>query len=196
MGPENSSNSQNGSPSSSLSSGDNANSISTKQPYTNAALNTSEFLFTQSDYVTKQSGVDSAFDRLLKKKWNAASDSNVMKYNIVRHSLPSRLIDSTPYRFIASLIEGRAPGKRRQPEEMLALRMPFDPIKFNFTKIESNELLFQLKCDNLEHSVIVNKSPIEYCSALLVPSLKQCLPQVTIIYLQTFNLMCYYLGSN
>lgn len=136
------------------------------------------FTIKESDYLLKQSGVDSSFDRLLKEQWNSASGADVMKYNILRHALPSRVISSKDYKFIASLIEGRAPGKRRQPDEMLSLRMPFDPLKFNFTKIESNELLFKLKSGDLVHSVLVNKSPIEYCSSLLVPSLEQCLPQV------------------
>lgn len=137
------------------------------------------FTIKESDYLLKQSGVDSSFDRLLKERWNSAAEAGVMKYNILRHSLPSRVISSKDYKFIASLIEGRAPGKRRQPDEMLSLRMPFDPLKFNFTKIEPNELLFKIKCGDLEHSVLVNKSPIEYCSSLLVPSLEHCLPQVT-----------------
>lgn len=145
------------------------------------------FSFTENDFIQQQSGINSAFDRLLKKQWTAASEAGVMKYNIVRHSLPSRLIKSTDYSLIASLIEGRAPGKRRQPEEMVSLRMPFDPKKFNFTKIESNELLFKLKCGDSEHSIIVNKSPIEYCSALLVPSLEQCMPQVSFFSLLTYS---------
>lgn len=136
------------------------------------------FTIKESDYLLKQSGVDSSFDRLLKDQWNSAVEAGVMKYDIRRHSLPSRVISSKDYKFIASLIEGRAPGKRRQPDEMLSLRMPFDPLKFNFTKIEPNELLFKVKYGDLEHSVLVNKSPIEFCSSLLVPSLEQCLPQV------------------
>lgn len=157
-----------------VKNGDNFNSTPPKCVSSSIPL----FTIKESDYLLKQSGVDSTLDRLLKEQWNSAVGAGVMKYNILRHSLPSRVISSKDYKFIASLIEGRAPGKRRQPDEMLSLRMPFDPLKFNFTKIEPNEILFKIKCGDLEHSVIVNKSPIEYCSSLLVPSLEQCLPQV------------------
>lgn len=159
-----------------------SNSSSTKSSKSNATSSKSSvptIVISQSDYIAKQSGLDSSLDRLLKQRWKKALENGAMKYDIIQQPLPSRLIASCRYNFIASLNEGRGPGQRRTPQEMMALRIPFDPSRFNFTKINPNEILFRLKSnDSLVHTVIVNKSPIGYCSSLLVPSLEQCLPQV------------------
>ena len=152
-----------------------------------------------SDYITDPSEQDAPFDILLRQRWTAAAECGAMKYNILRQPLPTRILPSSSslpkYNFVAMLIEGRAPGKRRPPQEMLALRQPFDPTKFNFSKIEPDELLFRIKTNGKNgpdgtqvHSVIVNKSPISFGSSLLVPSLERCLPQVVSHFISNINL--------
>lgn len=68
---------------------------------------------------------------------------------------------------------------------MSSVVMPFNPDLFNFTKVKDSEVLFELKktdkCSTATkpgHCVVINVSPLEYCNALLVPSLADCLPQV------------------
>lgn len=140
--------------------------------------------FRETDYLQRPTANDSAFDLLLKDRWGQSMAQGVMQYNIDRQSLQSRILSPHRFGFVAHLIQGRAPGKRRAPQEMMLLRMPFNQEKFNFTKIDPKEVLFKLRLLNseqnlsLEASVIVNKNPIEYCSALMVPSLDRCLPQV------------------
>lgn len=108
-----------------------------------------------------------------------------MNYQIDKDNfrLPTRIISSSPFYFVAAYVPGRAPGQRRTPDSMTGLKMPFSAERFNFTKIKSCEKLFEMyftsKAGKVScASVLVNKSPIEYCSSLLVPSLDECLPQV------------------
>lgn len=64
--------------------------------------------------------------------------------------------------------------------------MPFDAGLFNFTKVKEYEILFCLKRSSEENDtdressdyIVINVSPLEYCNSLLVPRLKDCLPQV------------------
>lgn len=108
-----------------------------------------------------------------------------MKYQIDRasHRLPSRVVSSHPFYFVAAYVPGRAPGQRRTPDSMSSLVMPFCAERFNFTKIKPCEKLFEMSFTSKNGkvsraSVLVNNSPVEYCSSLLVPSLAECLPQV------------------
>ncbi|XP_062504968.1 GDP-D-glucose phosphorylase 1-like isoform X2 [Corticium candelabrum] len=76
--------------------------------------------------------------------------------------------------------------QRRPPQHMAHLDQPFDPKRFNFTAIDSSEVLFNIvnKLDgssvsnDKQHVVVVNVSPLEYCNVLLIPRLEACLPQV------------------
>lgn len=154
------------------------------------------FEFTEADYIAIQCELNSSFDQLLRDRWIAALKAGSMNYSTEPESLPTKLISPNKYRFVAKLLEGRGPGKRRTPETMLNLIVPFQPDKFNFTKVNPKEILFRIKCYNeemktyLEATVLVNKSPIEYCSSLLVPYLERCLPQVIIQYSLKFSLTC------
>lgn len=155
---------------------------------TNKSLNEIPlFEFTEADYIAVQCELNSTFDQLLRERWISSMKAGSMNYSIESTgSLQTKIISSNKYRFVAKLLEGRGPGKRRTPDTMLSLAMPFNPDKFNFTKVNPKEILFRIKCYNeemkahLEATVLVNKSPIEYCSSLLVPYLERCLPQVII----------------
>lgn len=140
-----------------------------------------EFTFSESDYIAEPTGVDSKFDQILKKQWSTAMDNGVMHFVIKHSSLKTRILSPNRYLFVAALNQGRAPNQRRDPQSMQSLVMPFDSNKFNFTKIKPCEVLFSIRSiaiPSLDAVVIVNRSPIEYCSALLVPSIDKCLPQV------------------
>lgn len=139
--------------------------------------------FNDMDFIVIQCDVESTFDLILRKRWEKAMKSGVMNYPI-NDALIKKIISPDKFKFVIVLLEGRGPGKRRSPEAFNSLKMPFNPDKFNFTKIEPNELLFKIKSINpdlqleLNASIIVNKCPIEYGSSLLVPYIDQCLPQV------------------
>lgn len=67
-----------------------------------------------------------------------------------------------------------------------SILQPFNPHKWNFTKLQPAEVMFYARCtdqpytkDPLDtHSICVNASPIESGHCLIVPSLSKCLPQV------------------
>ncbi|CAG2179687.1 unnamed protein product, partial [Oppiella nova] len=136
-------------------------------------------VFSENDYNTSADGTDSPFDVLLRRKWTEASaKDNVFRYKVTENSLPAKQL-SGRYGMIAQLNEGRAVN-RRPPQTMRAIRQPFNGQAFNFTRINRQEILFKVESSDGRTSgtVIVNQSPIEYCNALLVPSLDACRPQV------------------
>lgn len=140
--------------------------------------------FNDMDFILIQCDLESKFDLILRKRWEKAMKNGVMNYPVTDNNLIKRIISPDKFKFVIVLLEGRGPGKRRSPDSFDSLKMPFNPDKFNFTKIEPNELLFKIKSTNpdlqlqLDGSIIVNKCPIEYCSSLLVPFVDECLPQV------------------
>lgn len=68
-----------------------------------------------------------------------------------------------------------------------SILQPFNPHRWNFTKLKTEELLYYVRCldkpiteDPLDtHAIAVNASPLERAHSLLVPSLSKCLPQVS-----------------
>ena len=68
---------------------------------------------------------------------------------------------------------------RRTPQDFQQVNAAFDPKLFNFNKVSSQEILMKLEngshgCDNV---VIINVSPFEFGSCLLVPSVSQNIRQ-------------------
>lgn len=124
----------------------------------------------------------SKYDRLLRAKWEDAADKGYFWYRL--DELETRVLPGK-YMFVAQLNIRRA-QERRKPQHITSVAMPFDPSQFNFTKIKDTEILFRIKrssSDNTaaskaSHYVVINVSPLEYCNALLVPYLEDCLPQV------------------
>jgi len=69
---------------------------------------------------------------------------------------------------------------KRKHQEMKRVNVPFDPTQFNFNKVPCKEVLFKPRCLNNElneedadHLLIINVSPVEFGSSLLVPSVSQ-----------------------
>nr|BAB90526.1 B1065G12.8 [Oryza sativa Japonica Group] len=97
------------------------------------------------------------------------------------------------HNFVATLIEGRDQKKRPTQFGMNQVLQPFDSVKFNFTKVSPEEVIFTFKesqndsvkyFDNVPHAVaasptaiLINVSPIGYCHVLLIPRIQDCLPQ-------------------
>ncbi|XP_064484120.1 LOW QUALITY PROTEIN: GDP-D-glucose phosphorylase 1-like [Ornithodoros turicata] len=123
----------------------------------------------------------SAFDQVLRSKWDEAVENGCFWYQLDK--LETKVL-SGKFKFVAQLNVKRA-QERRKPQHITSVTMPFDNSLFNFTKVKDAEILFRIK--NIEeetssqagHYVIINVSPLEYCNALLVPYLEDCLPQVT-----------------
>ena len=123
----------------------------------------------------------------------AAQSRGGFKYLISEDSIESRIIPGK-FGFIASFNEKRG-SLRRKPQEVIDLKMAFNHNIFNFTKLSENEILFDIEifyqdakrdansgmedsAHTLQSTIVINNSPIEFGSSLIVPSLKSCQNQV------------------
>ncbi|OEL13840.1 GDP-L-galactose phosphorylase 2 [Dichanthelium oligosanthes] len=91
--------------------------------------------------------------------------------------------------FVAQLNEGRHLKKRPTEFRVDRVLQPFDPAKFNFTKVGQEEVLFQFENGAGDDSYFLNSasvtavdrapnvSPIEYGHVLLIPRVLDRLPQ-------------------
>jgi len=146
---------------------------------------------------SEDSGAErSVLDTVLLAKWEERSGQGLFRYDVT--ACPTRLLDGV-YGFVAQLNEGRATKKR--PTEFTVDRVcqDYDPSKFNFTKADQAEVLFQFEpatsrtkaalaggpgytergCVGASPSlVLINVSPIEYGHVLLVPHALSELPQL------------------
>lgn len=132
------------------------------------------------DFIHHAHSFDSRFDSILKTSWKKAMNNGAFNYKLEEDSIETKIISGL-YGFVAQFNEKRG-LLRRKPQSMQSLRMPFNHEKFNFTKIKPEEKLMGISLDGDDDTVqgdlIINSSPIEYCSSLLVPRLNDCLPQI------------------
>ncbi|XP_015191498.1 PREDICTED: GDP-D-glucose phosphorylase 1 isoform X2 [Polistes dominula] len=73
-------------------------------------------------------------------------------------------------------------SNRRTPEHITTMSMPFDSTKFNFTKLQKNEIMFKINDEEDSDIIAVNNSPLEWCHSLLIVKYLQCLPQTITQY--------------
>ncbi|CAH1263414.1 GDPGP1 [Branchiostoma lanceolatum] len=142
------------------------------------------------------------FDEELCSRWDEAMEAGMFRYRL--DSLQTKILPGR-LRFVAQLNVKRA-QERRAPQNIIGMNHPFDPKKFNFTKIKPGEIVFEVcpqrdsphqkngtgvqngttseeapaskRVKKSAHMVIINVSPLAYGHILLVPSLQDCLPQV------------------
>ena len=70
---------------------------------------------------------------------------------------------------------------RRRPQETIGLKMPFDDKVFNFTRVsDTPELLCKVNIPNCinDYFILINNSPIEFASSLLIADAALKLPQI------------------
>lgn len=139
----------------------------------------------------------SLFDHHVCTGWDQCVKLQKFKYDL--SSTESRILPGT-LGFVAQLNEGRATQKRQTEFRVDKVAQPFDENRFNFNKISGSEVLFRFEPvdnDNVAqinsvfvseweepphvhaspNLVIINVSPIEYGHILLVPRVKDNLPQ-------------------
>ncbi|CAM1302829.1 Uncharacterised protein g3383 [Pycnogonum litorale] len=124
----------------------------------------------------------SEFDRMLQNKWDVLMEMGIFKYRV--DFLPTKIMGKL--RFVVQANTKRG-ASRRQPDAIFNLEQRFDPNKFNFLKIGLDERMFcfddpsdvtAVIDERKEHQIVINNSPIEYGSCLLVPHINRKLPQV------------------
>jgi GDP-L-galactose phosphorylase len=132
---------------------------------------------------------------VLLAKWEDRCGRGLFRYDVT--ACPTRVLDGV-YGFVAQLNEGRATKKRATEFAVDAVCAAFDPSKFNFTKADEAEVLFQFEPASSSRAaaapgppgytergaveaspnlVLINVSPIEYGHVLLVPHVLSALPQ-------------------
>lgn len=126
----------------------------------------------------------SNFDKELTETWNAAANAGYFAYKLDK--VEGRLTPGK-YSLYIQLNELRF-TKRRKPDPFSSVSQPFNPEKFNFTKVPKKEALFELcpnhrvpssaSCSDDHHIMLINVSPMEYGHSLLVPSVNSGLPQI------------------
>ncbi len=129
---------------------------------------------------------------MLLAKWEERFARGLFRYDVT--ACPTRVLDGV-YGFVAQLNEGRATKKRATEFAVDAVCAAFDAAKFNFTRADEAEVLFQFEpatrlgtphppgytergpVDASPNLVLINVSPIEYGHVLLVPHVLSALPQ-------------------
>ncbi|EFJ31692.1 hypothetical protein SELMODRAFT_439945 [Selaginella moellendorffii] len=123
---------------------------------------------------------------LLLSKWEERASQGLFRYDVT--ACESRVLSGN-YGFIAQLNEGRHLKKRLTEFRVDQVLQEFDPKKFNFSKVNRNEVLFQFgegeeagyyditPILSSPDIVLINVSPIEYGHVLLVPRLFDFVPQ-------------------
>ena len=109
-----------------------------------------EFLYTPTDFVWSMMYSDyvfnaeprwTKFDKLLQSTWRSAHDcEGVFRYEL--NKIETKVLPGD-YGFVAQLNAKRA-QERRPPDTMSSMNVPFNHDRFNFTKIDSREVLFTL----------------------------------------------------
>ncbi|XP_063881355.1 GDP-D-glucose phosphorylase 1-like [Scylla paramamosain] len=134
----------------------------------------------------------SSLDTLLLKEWMAAKAAGAFNYSV--EGVDTKILPGR-YGIVAQVNVNRK-ILRRKPDTILEIEQPVDPNKFNFNKIQSKEVLIELRFlvskqedggikkeeekdkKPLKATVIINNAPICHTHSLLVPFLDECWPQV------------------
>ncbi|KAH9325816.1 hypothetical protein KI387_005994, partial [Taxus chinensis] len=132
--------------------------------------------------------VVSFLDSLLLGQWEDRMGKGLFRYDVT--TCETKVIPGN-CGFIAQLNEGRHLKKRPTEFQVDKVLQPFDPKKFNFTKVGQEEVLFRFEESDKDevqyldkapvsdspNVIAINVSPIEYGHVLLVPRVLDCLPQ-------------------
>ncbi|KAL2650075.1 hypothetical protein R1flu_018203 [Riccia fluitans] len=127
-------------------------------------------------------------DDLIFQEWIDREKKGLFRYRVA--DCKNKVLEGDSG-FIAQLNEGRHLKKRATEFRIDEVLQPYDPKKFNFTKVDAREILFAFE-ENDDNSteflengpigespnlVVINVSPIDFGHVLLVPKYKSQLPQ-------------------
>ncbi|KAK6027504.1 hypothetical protein OSTOST_06464 [Ostertagia ostertagi] len=118
---------------------------------------------------------------LLHSRWQEAKNRNAFNYGL---NCMYKLLEGQ-YNLSMQLNVERG-ELRRKPMRFKHIREPFNPLRWNFTKLHENEMMLYLRCEDRpitsdpldRHVIAVNASPLERDHSLIIPSINKCLPQV------------------
>lgn len=133
---------------------------------------------------------DFFLNTLLLGQWEDRVSKGLFRYDVT--ACETKVIPGD-HGFVAQLNEGRHLKKRPTEFRVDRVLQPFDPSKFNFTKVGQEEVLFRFEAGESDKAyfsetasvdgsktpsvVAINVSPIEYGHVLLIPRVLDCLSQ-------------------
>ncbi|XP_011692440.1 PREDICTED: GDP-D-glucose phosphorylase 1 isoform X2 [Wasmannia auropunctata] len=118
---------------------------------------------------------ESSFDIILRRTWKQAEEVKAFRY--ILNIRDSKILKGK-YRFLVQLNPDRTQC-RRAPELITSMSQPFSSVRFNFTKLTQQEILFDVGNGD---TVAINASPLEQNHCLLLTERSKCLPQVMTEY--------------
>ncbi|XP_041795595.1 GDP-D-glucose phosphorylase 1 [Chelmon rostratus] len=155
-----------------------------------------QFVYSNQDFVTDVCRSDgnclgmasklAKFDTTIQAGWTDRMDRGLFRYHL--GDLQTRILPG-PCGYVAQLNIQRG-IERRKPQEILSIQQEFSAEQFNFNKINSEEIVFDMIKDAEGENekeklhqpcrivVLVNVSPLEFGHCLLVPEPSHCFPQV------------------
>lgn len=167
------------------------------------------FKYSSADCISRVSWQDfnksnpslSRFDIKLRERWDMAMTNGHFRYDLSH--VQTRIVPGKE-NYVLQLNLKRL-KERRSAVNVVSCQMPYDPEKFNFTKVKRDEILFRLEfdrqdlpsngfiekntnvdklsddCCNSEKKhcdlIMVNVSPLEYGHILLIPDVDCSIPQ-------------------
>ncbi|CAI9551053.1 unnamed protein product [Staurois parvus] len=142
----------------------------------------------------------SAFDKAMRIKWADKMEQGLFRYPL--WSLQTRILPGR-VKYVAQLNIERG-IERRKPQDIRSIKEKFNSGRFNFSKINSEEILFEMRSvDSMmikgQHSrtlVVINVSPLEFGHVLFIPEPSLCLNQILIPDLALFGMESILLSSH
>ncbi|XP_014248430.1 GDP-D-glucose phosphorylase 1 [Cimex lectularius] len=134
-------------------------------------LNPDRFVFS----IDPEKSEPSDFDKALVTAWDGKMSLGLFRYI---WKIEEEKVLGDKFGFVLQLNPLRS-AKRRKPELIENTSQPFDPDKFNFTKLKPDEFIFQIKNgDDMYNYIAINDSPIDKAHSLLLPDMHKKQPQV------------------
>ncbi|EJD74278.1 hypothetical protein LOAG_18387 [Loa loa] len=141
----------------------------------------SDFIYDLRNPLSSDKEDRSKFEDLLVSRWEDARKHNLLNYDL---NCMYKLLEGD-FNLSVQLNIERA-EKRRKPMHFRAISEPFNNLRWNFTKLNENEILFYLQRkdyllsnDTLDyHVVAVNAAPLSRGHSLLLPCMNRRTPQV------------------
>ncbi|XP_065090405.1 GDP-D-glucose phosphorylase 1-like [Ochlerotatus camptorhynchus] len=131
-----------------------------------------------SSSIPKLEDIDN-LQHIIQSRWTELHDhqpeQGVFRYRLTIER--ERVTDDGRFGFLLQLNRKRT-TERRKPDIMASVVPAFDPTRFNFNKVDSREVLLEVRCGGSLVSILINNSPLTSYHSLIVPDRDRNLPQV------------------
>uniref|UniRef100_A0A7E5A1S4 GDP-D-glucose phosphorylase 1 n=1 Tax=Panagrellus redivivus TaxID=6233 RepID=A0A7E5A1S4_PANRE len=153
-----------------------------EHPVAHFQYKTSDFVYNLRDVSPEREFGDKSFKKQIMTAWEESKKHDVFNYSL--NCLYKYL--EGDYELSVQLNTERG-TLRRKPLRFRSIREPFSHLRFNFTKIRPEEILYKMRCLDkpyssdpldVDHLMVVNASPLERGHTLLVPAVNRCQPQI------------------